>query len=85
MRVIWTPEASQDRDDIWNYIAADNPYAAADMDELSALPRRDLPPIPCLAIPEEFLVPVNSFLKKITCWSMSSSRILDSSVTLEWL
>ena len=34
MRVIWTPEASQDRDDVWNYIAADDPYAAAWMDEL---------------------------------------------------
>lgn len=34
MRVLWTLEASQDREDIWNYIAADNPHAAADMDEL---------------------------------------------------
>ncbi len=34
MRVIWTPEAEQDRDDIWNYIAADNPVAATLMDEL---------------------------------------------------
>lgn len=28
------PEAEQDRDDIWDYIAADNPHAAARMDEL---------------------------------------------------
>ena len=34
MRVIWTPEALQDRVDIWGYIAADNPPAAARMDEL---------------------------------------------------
>ena len=34
MRVVWTPEAEQDRDDIWNHIAADNPRAAARMDEL---------------------------------------------------
>ena len=34
MRVIWTPEAQQDRADIWDYIAADNPRAAARMDEL---------------------------------------------------
>lgn len=34
MKVIWTLEAEQDRDDIWNYIAADNPLAAVDMDEL---------------------------------------------------
>jgi toxin ParE1/3/4 len=32
--VIWTPEAEQDRLDIWDYIAADNPRAAARMDAL---------------------------------------------------
>ncbi|MBU0498884.1 MAG: type II toxin-antitoxin system RelE/ParE family toxin [Gammaproteobacteria bacterium] len=34
MRVIWTPEAQQDRVDIWDYIAADNPQAAVRMDAL---------------------------------------------------
>ena len=34
MRVIWTPEAQQDRADVWDYIAADNPRAAARIDEL---------------------------------------------------
>lgn len=34
MRVIWTPEAEQDRADVWDYIATDNPHAAARMDEL---------------------------------------------------
>lgn len=34
MRVVWTPEAQQDRADVWDYIAADNPRAAARMDEL---------------------------------------------------
>ncbi|RVC77660.1 type II toxin-antitoxin system RelE/ParE family toxin [Mesorhizobium sp. M4A.F.Ca.ET.022.05.2.1] len=34
MRVIWTPEAEQDRADIWSYIAADSPSAAARMDQL---------------------------------------------------
>lgn len=34
MRIIWTPEAEQDRIAIWDYIAADNPVAAANMDEL---------------------------------------------------
>ena len=34
MKVIWTPEALQDRIDIWDYIATDNPHAAARMDEL---------------------------------------------------
>ena len=34
MNVIWTPEALQDRLDVWVHIAADNPQAAARMDEL---------------------------------------------------
>ena len=34
MRVVWAPEAQQDRADVWDYIAADNPRAAARMDEL---------------------------------------------------
>ena len=34
MRVIWTPEAQQDRADVWDYIAADNLRAAVRMDEL---------------------------------------------------
>lgn len=34
MRVVWTPEAEQDRDDIWEAIATDNPLAAARMDQL---------------------------------------------------
>ena len=34
MRVIWTPEALEDRADVWDYIAADNPRAAARADDL---------------------------------------------------
>ena len=34
MIVVWTPEAEQDRADIWDYIAADNLDAAVRMDEL---------------------------------------------------
>ena len=34
MRVVWTPEAEQDRDEVWEYIAADSVAAAALMDEL---------------------------------------------------
>ncbi|WP_245436510.1 type II toxin-antitoxin system RelE/ParE family toxin [Mesorhizobium tamadayense] len=34
MRVVWTPEAEQDRADIWDYIAADSLSAAARMDHL---------------------------------------------------
>ena len=34
MIVIWTPEAEQDRLDIWEHIAANNPTAAARIDIL---------------------------------------------------
>ncbi len=34
MRVLWTPQAEQDRDQIWDHIAADNPSAAAWMELL---------------------------------------------------
>ena len=34
MKVVWTPEAQQDRADVWDYIAADNPQAAARLDAL---------------------------------------------------
>ncbi|NQD92659.1 type II toxin-antitoxin system RelE/ParE family toxin [Pseudomonas sp. CrR25] len=34
MQVVWTPEALQDRLDIWEYIVADNPRAAVHVDEL---------------------------------------------------
>jgi toxin ParE1/3/4 len=34
LRVVWTPEALQDRDDVWHYIATDSPLAAARMDAL---------------------------------------------------
>ena len=33
MKVIWTPEARQDRRDIWSYIAEESPNAAARMDQ----------------------------------------------------
>ncbi len=34
MRVVWTRQAEQDRAEVWDYIAADNPDAAVEMDEL---------------------------------------------------
>jgi len=34
MELFWTPEAIQDRDDIYDYIEADNPTAALALDEL---------------------------------------------------
>ena len=34
MKLFWTPEATQDREGIYEYIEADNPAAALDLDEL---------------------------------------------------
>jgi len=34
MKLFWTPEAIQDRDDIYDHIEADNPAAALALDEL---------------------------------------------------
>lgn len=34
MKVVWTPEAQQDREEIWDFIVLDNPQAAIRMDEL---------------------------------------------------
>ena len=34
MKLLWTPEAEQDRDSIWEFIAASSPAAAARMDQL---------------------------------------------------
>jgi toxin ParE1/3/4 len=33
IELFWTPEATQDRDEIYDYIEADNPAAALDLDE----------------------------------------------------
>jgi len=34
MKIVWTPKAEQDRADIYNYIAANNPRAAGRMNVL---------------------------------------------------
>ncbi len=36
MRAVWTLSAEQDRSDIFEFIARDNPLAAIDMDEMFA-------------------------------------------------
>lgn len=51
MKVSWTPEALQDRIDIWDYIAAKNPPAAARMDELFSVAAASLAEHPELGKP----------------------------------
>jgi addiction module RelE/StbE family toxin len=48
VRVVWTPEAEQDRDDVWDYIATDNVAAAARMDELFGDVIAQLPDFPLM-------------------------------------
>ncbi|MGY0618439.1 type II toxin-antitoxin system RelE/ParE family toxin [Lysobacter sp. A378] len=48
MRVLWTPEAEHDRDDIWDHITADNPSAAARMDLLFSDAAAKLAELPML-------------------------------------
>jgi toxin ParE1/3/4 len=51
VRVVWTPEAQQDRGDLWDYIAAENPRAAARMDELFSEAAASLADHPMLGRP----------------------------------
>ncbi len=51
MRVIWTPEALQDRADVWDYMAIDNPQAAAHIDELFSDAAAKLATYPTLGRP----------------------------------
>ena len=66
MRVIWTPEAEKDRADVWDYIAADNPHAAARMDELFSEAAARLAEHPMLGTPGKIpgtreLIPHDSY------------------------
>jgi len=51
VKVKWTPEALQDRIDIWDYFAADNPPDAARMDELFSVAAASLAVHPELGKP----------------------------------
>ncbi len=58
MKVVWTPEAQQDRADIWDYIAADNLNAAVRMDQLFSDAAARLADFPMFfAAPGRFPVP----------------------------
>ncbi|KQT31248.1 addiction module toxin RelE [Sphingomonas sp. Leaf412] len=48
MKVVWTPEAEQDRAEIWDYLEARDPVAAARMDRLFAEAARRLADFPML-------------------------------------
>ncbi len=46
MRIVWTPQAQQDRADIWDFIATDNPNAAAWLDQLFSTAAESLSDFP---------------------------------------
>jgi len=46
--VLWAPEAGQDRDEIWETIAADDPLAAVRMDQLFSETAEKLAEFPML-------------------------------------
>lgn len=48
MKVLWAPEAEQDREDIWDTISADDPLAAVRMDLLFAEAAATLADFPML-------------------------------------
>jgi addiction module RelE/StbE family toxin len=48
VKIRWTPEAEQDRRDVWDYLASENPNAAAMMDQLFGLAAQRLSTFPHL-------------------------------------
>jgi addiction module RelE/StbE family toxin len=53
VKVFWTPEALRDRSDIWAYIEAENPDAAARMDQLFSDTAARLADFPMMGHPGE--------------------------------
>lgn len=51
MKVIWTRDAQQDRLDIWEYLASENPGAAAQMDILFSTTAARLRSFPMMGKP----------------------------------
>jgi len=72
MELFWTPEAIQDRSEIYDYIEADNPVAALTLDELFAEKARYLVDHPGLGRPAASQAPASWWCIRITFWSMMS-------------
>jgi addiction module RelE/StbE family toxin len=81
VRVVWTPEAQQDRFDIWDSITADNPRAAARMDALFSDAAASLAEYPKLGRPgvvsgTHELIPHESYrliyeIERETVWTLA--------------
>lgn len=70
MRIIWTPEANQDRLDVQERIAIDNPRTAARMDQLFIDAVAKLAVFPNMASQARFQAPANSYRMKAIVLSM---------------
>ena len=68
MKLFWTPEAVRDREEIYEYISADSPESALNLDELFEEKVRHQPVFPALGRPRrldgtrELLVHRNYFM-----------------------
>lgn len=76
MIVTWTPEAEQDRVDIWNYIVVDNLIAAVDMDICFSNAASSLAEQPEMGFLVRSLVVVNCFRIIIIVWCMKSMKTI---------
>jgi len=72
VRVVWTPEAEQDRDDLWDYIATDNVAAAARMDEVFSDGVAQLADFPLMVGPEKSPARVSWYCTKAIARCMRS-------------
>lgn len=81
MKVVWTPEAQQDREQIWDFIVLDNPQAAIRMDELFSNAVAKLADFPQLGQPGKIsgtreLIPYESYrivydIQQETVWILA--------------
>ena len=68
MKVIWTPEAQKDREDIWEFIANENPFAATRMDELFSEAAARLSEHSMLGKQGRYLAPASFSHTTATAW-----------------
>ena len=71
MELLWTPEAIQDREDIYDYIEVDNPFAVLTLDELIAEKHSSALGLPKNG-PGELRVPL-SWSSIVATWSCMTS------------
>jgi len=72
MGLFWTPEAIQDREDIYDYVESDDPAAALALDELFQEKAARLLDHPGMWVGLDVnLARVSSWSMKITSWSMT--------------